>query len=300
MDAPKLYTAYKRIAPLSIAIYWVLWLLLIIWFADITETYPDLNDFLGVLLIVNIIWGPFFLGQLLSRYKCIVTVKADAIVHIDAVSRISLVRDDHPVVMLKDVNEISTGHDLFAGNYIALRFRYGHVTRLYSKRFMFSKNPEFFDLYVALKNAWNGIEETEKGKIRTAREWEGSVGAKAPYEYIPVSIPVSPENAPTPPAATPIPQPATGARSAVRNDSVAKPQPQTAQQKTDTGNGITIAAVIFCLFLLGMASLISSYEVPAGLDEVRDILYTMLIIIALILGGIIVAPFVVRQNRNGK
>ncbi|MBX2904952.1 MAG: hypothetical protein KF744_02880 [Taibaiella sp.] len=300
MDAPKLYTVYKRIAPLSIAIYWVLWLLLIIWFADITEAYPDLNDFLGVLLIINVIWGPFFLGQLVSRFKCIVTVKADAIVHIDAVSRHSLVRDDHPVVMLKDVNEISTGHDLFAGNYIALRFRYGHVTRLYSKRYMFSKNPEFFDLYVALKNAWNGIEETEKGKIRTAHEWEGSVGVAPLHEYTPVSIPVSPEPTHAPATPTPVPQPAAGVRSAVRSDNVVKPQPQTLQKKTDTGNGITIAAVIFCLFLLGMASLISSYEVPAGLDGVRDTLYTMLIIIALILGGIIVASFVGRHKQSGK
>lgn len=296
MHTPVEYTTYKRIAPISIAIYWVLWLLLIIWFADITESYPDLDDFVAVLLIINIIWGPFFLGQILSRFRCVVTVKADAIVHIDATARYSLVRDDHPVIMLKDVNEITAGHELFAGNYIALRFRYGHVTKLYAKRYMFSKNPEFFDLFVELKNAWNSIEETEKEKIRTAHEWEGFVGpgpAEEPILAIPVAeaqtVPPVVESRPVPPSAVKV-------RSAIRNESEPIERAVTQPGKSPSGNTLVIAAIIFSFFLLWVAAQISSVDMPEGLAPVTNMLQTILVLIAVVFLVMIVVSFVKRQK----
>jgi len=64
----------------------------------------------------------------------------------------------------------------------------------------------------------------------------------------------------------------------VRNDSEHGWEQDTVSKKDNGGNGILVAAIIFCVFLLGMASVISSYDVPEELVGVRKTLYTILVL----------------------
>lgn len=293
MNAPKLYTAYKRIAPLSIAVYWVLWILLIVWFADLTDTYPNLDDFLAIFLVVVVIWGPFLVGQLVSRSPRKIAIRANGAVVIEGGSPHPIFREQYPVIMLGEINDMSVRHALLSGNYICLELQYGDSVKLYSKRHMFGQNPEFFDLYVALRNAWKEQGANERETTTTRQETETHNEAHTMPANVTTGMPASPAT-----TSTPLPLIKDKVKSAVRNYDDYSWQHEEPAGKSNSGNGILVAAIVFCVFLLGMASLISSFDVPEELIDLRETLYTILVVIGLVLGGIAVVAVV--KSRNGE
>lgn len=293
MDAPKLYTAYKRIAPLSIAVYWGLWILLIVWFADLTDTYPNLDDFLAIFLVVVVIWGPLLVGQLVSRSPRKIAIRANGAVVIEGGAPHPFLREQYLVIMLGEISEMSVRHALLSGNYICLELQYGDSVKLYSKKHMFGQSPEFFDLYVALRNAWKERAAMGRETTTTWQETETHNEAHTMPANVTSRIPAIPAT-----TSTPLPLMKDKVKSAVRNYDDYSWQHEEPAGKSKPGNGILVAAIVFCVFLLVMASTISSFHVPDELVAIREAIYTMLVLIGLVLGGIAVVAVV--KSRNGE
>jgi len=184
------YTAYKRVGSISIIVYWALWIGYVIWFGNLMDRYPDLDDFLIIFLALVLIWGPFFAGQLASRFQRRVSIKPSGTIIIEAVTPNPIVRDEYPVMTIGDISDINVHHGLFTGNYIAIELHGYIMVKLYSKRYMLSQNKDFFDLYIALKNAWTTRENYECEQFRVAREQEGFVTINHPVVQ---TQPIAPE-----------------------------------------------------------------------------------------------------------
>lgn len=292
MENAEEYTAYRRISLLSIIVYWILLVAFVMWLGDLMDTYPDLDEFLTIFLVVVLICGPFLVGQLVSRVRSIVAIRPNGAIVIDGKRTYPAFREPYSVVMLREISEVTVGYGLLTGNYIAMELHTGDAVKLYAKRHMFGHNPEFFDLYLVLRNAWyeEVAAEREKAIPEELLENPKTVSTYASAE----------ESNPSLPTSTPIPKVSNKVRSAVRNPNEHEWQYETHREKSKPRNGILVAAIVFCVFLLVMASTISSFHVPDELVAIREAIYTMLVLIGLVLGGIAVATFVKSRNDHKK
>ncbi len=270
-----LYTAYSRSGTAvvvssilyTIGGFFLLGLLL--------DELPALEDLLVLSLFVIVLPMCYCLAMLTSKSKLEVAVREDKLTnHVVSSSFSSPKLIEVPFV---SVRNIYLKNSMMAGSYILLELAHGLTVKLYSKQFFFTRNNSFYEMFLVIHKAVEGMKVLPINESKHRAETNGELTTE------------------------PTPDP-FGKQTTAENSGgpiSLSGSLKTAREKTKAKRIVYTITAFFCLFTLAYIA-VMSFVVEN--EILRVILMTLFVFLEI--GGVIGVAFLIRwafrkYNVNG-
>ncbi len=147
------YIVYTRSWIASSVLYALYCFGSIIVVALIWDSFADLPDVFAVIALVSVFFFPLPLAQVSSRSRIRVVIDKDLLLfHI--IRNNTFVPDIPSSERFDDIASIDVKSYLLSGNYLLLQLKDGRKIKLFRTHHLFDRNYHFFDMFVAVRTAW--------------------------------------------------------------------------------------------------------------------------------------------------